>query len=136
VRRVLEVSREEHHRLLHAFVQAFGTGKLDRIMALMAEDATLIVDTGSDGHNAGCTHDIGRPVCGAEQIAAFLAGIAREGTRLGTLHICTLNGQRALVFMRDRRPRAAVLIGVADGRIRHIFVQTDASRLRCVAPLE
>jgi RNA polymerase sigma-70 factor (ECF subfamily) len=46
-----------------------------------------------------------------------------------------LNGQPAILYLRDGQPSAAILISVADGRIRHIFVQTDSRRLGQLGPL-
>src|SRR5690349_21871094 len=39
-RRVLETSAEEHLRLLRAFVDASGSGDMDGLLSLLAEDAT------------------------------------------------------------------------------------------------
>jgi RNA polymerase sigma-70 factor (ECF subfamily) len=134
-RRVLEASPEEHRRLLHAFAQASRTGELEQLMGLLAEDATFIVDTGPEDDRVGCLRDVGRPVLGAKRIAAFLVAVARDKTQVGTIHECMLNGHGAIVYLRDGRPAAAMLISVADGRIRHLFVQTDASRLGHLVPL-
>jgi RNA polymerase sigma-70 factor (ECF subfamily) len=134
-RRVFESSREEHRRLLRAFVQACSARELDRVIDLLAEDATCLVDTGPEGRRGRCIHDVGRPIVGAREVAALLASVAREEPRSGTIHECMLNGQPAILYLRDGQPSAAILISVADGRIRHIFVQTDSRRLGQLGPL-
>jgi RNA polymerase sigma-70 factor (ECF subfamily) len=135
-RRVLEASRDEHRQLLQAFVHAAQGGELDPMLELLADDATLIIDTGPNGRRVGRIRNIGRPVVGAKRIAAFLAAVAREGTRRTTMHQCILNGQPAIVTLReDGRPSGALMISVADGRIRHIFVQADMDRLKHLGPL-
>jgi RNA polymerase sigma-70 factor (ECF subfamily) len=135
-RRVLETSRDEHRRLLHAFVHASRSGEIEPVLALLADDATLIVDAGPDGARVGRIRQVGRPVLGGKRIAAFLATVARADTRPSTVHECVLNGQPAIAILgHDGRPRAAVMIAVADGRIRHVFVQADAGRLGHLGPL-
>jgi hypothetical protein len=48
---------------------------------------------------------------------------------------CELNGQPAIVTLRDKRAIAAVLLSVADGKVHRIFVQADPTRLRYVCGL-
>lgn len=134
-RRVLETSREEHRRLLNAFVRASGQGEYDQLFGLLAEDATLVVDVGPEGKRVGRIRNVGRPVHGARRIAAFLTQVAQQDTSRTTAHECVLNGQPAIVMLSGDRPTAAVLISVADGKIRHVFVQADPSRLTHVGPL-
>src|SRR5262249_26103736 len=52
-RRVLETSPEEHRRLLRAFVRASATGEVEPLFAVLADDATLVVDTGPEGRRLG-----------------------------------------------------------------------------------
>lgn len=134
-RRVLDTSRDEHRRLLAAFVRASGSGDIDDMLGVLAEDATLIVDPGPEGKRVGKIRNIGKPVVGARKIAAFLAAVARESTGRSTVHECMLNGQPAVVFLRDGKPTAAILVSVADGKIRHVFVQADGRRLGHLGPL-
>lgn len=134
-RRVLQASQAEHRKLLQAFVQASRSGELDSMLSLLAEDAMLIVDVGPAGRRVGRIRNVGRPVVGARRVAAFLAAVARQNTANRTAHECFLNGEPAVVFLEDGRPSAAVLISVADGRIRHIFVHADETRLSHLGPL-
>jgi RNA polymerase sigma-70 factor, ECF subfamily len=135
-RRVLEASSDEHQQLLRAFVRAARQGELDSIVGLLAEDATLIVDTGPEGRRVGRIRNVGRPVVGAKRISAFLGAVAREDQTRTTVHECLLNGQPAIVFLReDGRPSAAMMVSVASGKIRHIFVQADSGRLKHLGPL-
>ena len=128
-RRDLRTSREEHRRLLLAFVEASRTGEMDRMLTLLAEDATLVIDTGPDGKRVGRIRNVGRPVEGATRIAAFLAAIARQIPAFGEARECVLNGEPAVVYIREGRPAAAILIAADEGRIRRVFVQVDARRL-------
>jgi RNA polymerase sigma-70 factor (ECF subfamily) len=129
-RRGLKSSREEHRRLLLAFVEASRSGEMDRMLSLLAEDATLVIDTGPEGKRVGRIRNVGRPVEGATRIAAFLAAVARQAPAFGEPQECELNGEPAVVYLREGRPAAAILISAADGEIRRVFVQVDPRRLQ------
>jgi len=136
-RRVLHASPEEHQSLLQAFVRATGAGDIGPLLDLLAEDATLVVDVGPEGKRVGRIRNAGRPISGARRIAAFLAAVRREsGERRDTPIERMLNGEPAAIFVRDGRATAAVLISVADGKIRHVFIQADAARLQHLGPLD
>ena len=135
-RRVLHASRDDHRRLLRAFVQATRGADPDAIIGLLAKDATLIVDAGPEGGRVGRIRNVGRPVVGAKRIAAFVAAVARQDTRRTAPYECMLIGEPAIVFLReDGSPSAAVLVSVAEGQIRHVFIQADVHRLKHLGPL-
>jgi RNA polymerase sigma-70 factor (ECF subfamily) len=124
-----QASRDEHRRLLLAFVQASRSGEMDRMLSLLAEDATLVIDTGPEGKRVGRIRNVGRPVEGAKRIAAFLAAVARQSPSFGELRECVLNGEPAVVTLQGGRPGAAILVSVSGGRICRVFVQVDPRRL-------
>jgi RNA polymerase sigma-70 factor (ECF subfamily) len=128
-RRALEASTDEHRRLLAAFVQASATGDQQRLIDLLADDATLVVDAGPGGSRVGRIRNVGRPIKGARKIAAFVAQVARADTGPRQAHECRLNGEPAIVVLREGRPYAAVFVSTAGGKIRHAFIQTDPARL-------
>lgn len=131
-----EATREEHRRLLLAFVEASRSGEIDRMLSLLAEDATLVIDTGPEGKRVGRIRNVGRPVEGAKRIAAFLAAVARQAPSFGELRECVLNGDPAVVTVQDGRPGAAILVSVAGGRIQRVFVQVDPRRLSHLGVLQ
>jgi RNA polymerase sigma-70 factor (ECF subfamily) len=132
-RRALTASDEEHRDLLQAWVRATRAGEVQTMIHLLAEDATLIVDTGPEGRRIGKIRNAGRPVVGATRIAAFIAAVVRENTRQSTIHERSLNGRPAIVYVRpDGTIAVALTIAVANGRIRRLFVHADATRLRHV----
>jgi RNA polymerase sigma-70 factor (ECF subfamily) len=135
-RRVLRTSREDHRRLLRAFVRAASSGEADAMLALLADDAVLIVDGGPNGRSVGRIKNVGHPVSGARRVVALLAAVARESVGVtSAVREGILNGQPAIVMLKGGVPSAAILVSVADGRIRHVFVQADASRLTHLGPL-
>ncbi len=127
-RRLITASREEHQRLLDAFLRAASAGDVGTLTHLLAADAVLITDGGPQGRVFKGVRNLRRPLEGAEHVAAFIAAASRRA-RLD-VEQRELNGQPALVFSREGRPFAAVLLAVADGKIQRVFFQADPARLR------
>jgi RNA polymerase sigma-70 factor (ECF subfamily) len=127
-RRMITASREEHARLLQAFVGAVTDGDVDALVELLASDAVLITDGGSEGRERGGLRNLPRPLEGAARIAAFVTAAARGGA--GKFEPRELNGQPAIVVYRGDQPFAALLLGVADNKIQRIFFHADPHRLR------
>src|SRR5882672_2406557 len=132
-RRVLQTSREEHRRLLLAFVRAITVGDQAALLELLAEDAVLIADAGPGGKRYGRIRSVGRPVLGRLKIAAVMTAAARQ--RIAPeMQERTLNGEPAVVGFAAGRAVLAILVSVAEGKVRHVFMQVDPDRLRHLAP--
>jgi RNA polymerase sigma-70 factor (ECF subfamily) len=134
-KRVFQTSRDQHRQLLLAFVRAILGGDHERLLELLAEDAVLIADAGPSGGRYGRIRNAGRPVVGRTKIAAVLNAFARQDVAPPEVQERLLNGEPAIVAFRDGRAIAAILVSVADGKIRHAFVQVDPERLRHVGSL-
>jgi RNA polymerase sigma-70 factor (ECF subfamily) len=127
-RRVLETSAEEHRRLLDAFVGAVRAGDMEGLTKLLADDAVVIADGGPKGVRFGGVRTLPGPLSGVARITAFLVSTSKRNGGFDTRE-CELNGQPALVAMQDGRAVAAILISVADGKIRHLFIHADPAHL-------
>ena len=127
-RRLITASREEHQRLLDAFLQAASAGDVAALTSLLAADAVLITDGGPEGREVAGIRNLRRPLEGAGRVAAFVA--ATSGRAELQVERRVLNGQPALVFHKDDQPFAAVLLAVAEGRIQRVFFHADPGRLR------
>lgn len=127
-RRLISASREEQQQLLDAFLRAATAGDVAGLVNLLAPDAVLITDGGPEGRVVEGLRNLRRPLLGAKGVAAFVVATSRRAAL--DVERRELNGQPALVFYRDGRPFAAVLLAVADGRIERVFFHADASRLR------
>jgi RNA polymerase sigma-70 factor (ECF subfamily) len=114
-------------------VQAASSGKLDELVALLAEDAVLIADAGAEGGRFGRVRNLPAPLQGARRVAAFVAAVTPQGSAGLAVRAAELNGQPAVLVLRDGRPSAAIQLSVADGRIRGVFIQADPTRLAHVA---
>lgn len=134
-RKLLVPTREEHARLLHAFVEASSAGDVQRLLQILADDAVLIADAGPGGARYGRVRNLPRPLLGSVKIAAFLAAVGRQEPADVSHRECQLNGQPAILTLRAGRAIAAVLLSVADGRIHRIFIHADPARLRHVCGL-
>jgi RNA polymerase sigma-70 factor, ECF subfamily len=129
---LFSTSHEVHRRLLAAFTQAATGGDLDALLAMLVDDAVMITDGGSGGPSARGMRNLPVPLHGARRIAAFIAATARDSDLAVEIH--ELNGQPALVFYEEDAPFAALLLGVADGRIHRVFFHADLARLRYLGP--
>jgi RNA polymerase sigma-70 factor (ECF subfamily) len=134
-RRVLHTTPEEHRRLLMAFVGAL-SGEERPLLELLADDVVLIGDAGPEGGRFGKVRNVGRPVTGQKRVAAFIKALAQqEVSPPAEFHERTLNGQPAVVAVQNGRPVLAILLAVADGKIRHIFMHADPDRLTRIGAL-
>ncbi|HWE22474.1 MAG TPA: sigma-70 family RNA polymerase sigma factor [Myxococcales bacterium] len=131
-RRRLTPSGEEHRRLLRAFLKAATAGDVAELKSLLADDAVMIADGGPEGVRVKGIRNLPRPLVGSEKIAAFVSAFSRRpGGPLETRE-CELNGLPAIVALEKGRPLVAILLAVAEGRIRRLFLQADPARLKHV----
>lgn len=126
-RAMISASRAEHERLLEAFVSAAGSGDTTALVDLLARDASVVTDGGEEGRTFGRLRNLKQPLTGAERVAAFVTAAAQQSTM--SMEPRVLNGQPAIVFVRDGSDFAAMLLGVADSKIRSVFFCADAARL-------
>jgi RNA polymerase sigma-70 factor, ECF subfamily len=131
-KRLFSASAEEHRRLLAAFTEAAAAGNIDALVSMLADDAVMVTDGGSEGRRAGGIRNLQAPLAGAARIAAFVAATARSMDRETAVH--ELNGQPALVFYHENAAFAALLLAVANGRIHRVFFHADLGRLRYLGP--
>jgi RNA polymerase sigma-70 factor (ECF subfamily) len=132
-RRRLSPSTEEHRRLLQAFLKAANAGDVEDLKKVLADDAMMIADGGPAGIRIKGVRNLPRPLVGADKVAAFVVAFARRPARPLDTRECELNGLPAIVALQDGRPVVAILLAVADGRIRRLFLQADPARLTHVA---
>jgi len=129
-RRRLTPSSEEHRRLLRAFLKAASAGDVADLKKLLADDAVMIADGGPEGVRIKGVRNLPRPLVGSEKIAAFVSAFARRSSPVLETRECELNGLPAIVALQEGRPVVAILLAVAEGRIRRVFLQADPARLK------
>jgi len=126
-RKLAATSREEHERLLRAFLSAAVAGDVPALVDLLARDAALITDGGANGSANGRVRNLAKPLIGAPQVAAFV--VAAAAARPLEIEPRTLNGQPAVVLYAGRSPVAALLLAVVDGSVQRVFFHADSTRL-------
>lgn len=134
-RRLFATSREEHARLLEAFVAAAGRGDIGSLVGMLADDAIMIADGGAEGRSIEGIRNLPAPLAGAARIAAFVSATTKVAQKHLEPSVVELNGQPALLLARDGQPFAALLLAVSAGKIARIYFHADPVRLRHLARL-
>lgn len=112
-------------RITDRFMTAAGTGDMQGLLALLADDATFTADGG------GKTRPARRPVVGAELVAARLVTLFHKaqgtpGLRAERVHC---NNAPALVVYRDDRVEGVFLIEITNGVITDIYAIRNPDKL-------
>lgn len=96
-------------------------------MALLAPGVVFTSDGG------GVVSAARRPVQGADHVARFVLGLARQG-RVGGWGVvpAEVNGQPGIVGVRDGRVEVVLALHLQDGRIAEIHGIRNPAKLRAV----
>jgi RNA polymerase sigma-70 factor (ECF subfamily) len=121
---------DEHRRVLTAFLDAAGSGDVQKLAAVLAPEVVAIGDGG--GYFSAAT----RPVEGVQRVARFYVGIF-QGRQLDrstvTVEPAMVNGEPGLLvrgkWADGRDLLAVVSVAVADGRITGIFSQLNPDKI-------
>ena len=105
------------------FLAAAAGGDVDALMELLAPDVTLVSDGG------GVVRAALRPIEGADAVARWLAGVAARGLAEPSMEIVELNGGPAAVVRSRGELQAAIVLGVAGGRVRAIYLVANPDTL-------
>jgi RNA polymerase sigma-70 factor (ECF subfamily) len=100
---------------------------------LLTDDAVLVADAGPGGGRYGRVRQLPRPIVGARKIAAFTAAAVPQRPRHLVRRVREVNGEPAIVTFDGARVYSAVLLAIANGRIRRVFICADPARLGHVA---
>jgi RNA polymerase sigma-70 factor (ECF subfamily) len=128
-RRRFDVSREERDEVARRFVAAWEEGDLERLVELLAPDATVYGDGG------GKAPSVPVPLLGAERVAKAIIGWGRQARERGLVHRPALvNGDPGVVFYDPAgRPVWVSALEIADGvvvAIRSILNPDKLEHLR------
>jgi RNA polymerase sigma-70 factor, ECF subfamily len=116
----IEVDDDAHRRLLERYVEAWEAADVDRLISLLATDATWSMPPWPQWH------------AGRADIGAFLAWAWRDGAGHGRLLPTWANGQPAFGYYRRAprdarwRPFAIQVLEVAGGEVRSVTSFVDA----------
>jgi RNA polymerase sigma factor (sigma-70 family) len=110
--------------IIRAFKAAWEAKDIDALIGLLDPDATAIADGG------GLATTFLRPIEGGEQIAHAWVEIANRASGNLTVLERTVNGLPGLVAQQDGVTVTVFAFGVADDRIKHIWVVRNPEKLR------
>ena len=105
------------------FLAAAAGGDVDALMELLAPDVTLVSDGG------GVVRAALRPIEGADAVARWLAGVASRGLAEPSMEVVELNGGPAAVVRSRGELQAAIVLGVAGGRVRAVYLVANPDKL-------
>ena len=105
------------------FLAAAAGGDVDALMELLAPDVTLVSDGG------GVVRAALRPIEGADAVARWLAGVAARGLAEPSMEVVELNGGPAAVVRSRGELQAAIVLGVAGGRVRAVYLVANPEKL-------
>ncbi len=112
-----------HRRLLSAFGKSVQEGDLDGLLALLDREVVLYSDGG------GRTRAALNPVRGAPNVARFFLGIRKRGFAEFETRVAEVNGQPAVVGLRNGRVEAVWALNVSEDRIRDVYIVVNPDKL-------
>ncbi len=119
------VSRDESEEVVRRFRHAYATGNVEELMAVLHDDATLVVDSG------GKVPAAMSPVGGAERIAAFVVDLVnRTHWRESDFELVTVNGGPGLLMRHEVFGNTTYSFDITDCRIRAIYAVRNPDKLR------
>jgi len=121
--------RERPARLTEQFLSAAGGGDMDRLLNLLAPDVTVWSDGGGKAAAAR------RPIHGAEKVAAFFLGLARQTPAGAVGWFTEINGETGFILYEDGRPTTALVPHVVGGRIQAVYAMRNPDKLQRLPPL-
>jgi RNA polymerase sigma-70 factor (ECF subfamily) len=117
-------ARDKHRGLLDRLLAAIEAGDQDRLLALLAPDATLISDGGGKVATAR------NVIRGADRVARLLLGLARKRTLRHD--ITSINGDPGVVRRRAGKVHSALSIAADAGQIRAVYIVLNPDKLRSI----
>ena len=128
-----DLPRYEHdatrrREVTEAFIDAATGADLGRLMGLLAPDVVFTSDGG------GVVSTARRPLHGADPVARFLLGIARQAEDAGwALTVVEINGDPGLVVTYHGKVDTVMTLHLRGGHIEAIHAVRNPDKLRAVA---
>lgn len=111
-------------RMTEQFRQTCEAGDMEGLLALLAEDVTLVTDGGGKAAAAR------KVVTGAQQVARFIFGVMQKAHGPLTAKMVTINGQSGLITYMDGHPVSTLTLDIHDGQIVTFFIVVNPEKLR------
>jgi len=105
-------------------LEALTAGDVDRVLSLLAEDAVLVSDGGSQAYAAR------RPVVGRERVARFLVNMTRRFASMDvTIESAVVNGEPGVVVTLAGSRVVTLTAHVDDGAIAALYSVVNPDKL-------
>ncbi|HKW11715.1 MAG TPA: RNA polymerase sigma factor SigJ [Gemmatimonadaceae bacterium] len=114
----------EHERLLERFTKAIVEDDAEGLIALLSPDVVLATDGGGRARAA-----LNR-IVGREHVSKFLFGVKRKGAADQIIQLTRLNGEPALVTLKDGVVTSTCSIEVDSTGIRALHIMRNPEKLR------
>jgi RNA polymerase sigma-70 factor (ECF subfamily) len=113
--------------LATTFKQAVSEGDLPGLIALLAEDVTVVSDGG------GMVGAARKPIVGRDRVATFLRNAYRLAGEGLALRVESINGQPSLLTLFEGALFSVATFDFGEDAIRNIYIVVNPAKLRPVA---
>jgi RNA polymerase sigma-70 factor (ECF subfamily) len=119
-----EASTQKQNDLLQRFLEAIGTGDMEGLVALLANDVVLHSDGG------GKAIAVPNLIHGADNVArGIFGGLRKLLPQTLVRRLARINGKPGLVSYLDGKPYSVFTLDAVDGRVRTIYILTNPEKL-------
>ncbi|WP_039830850.1 RNA polymerase sigma factor SigJ [Nocardiopsis valliformis] len=139
-----EADRAKRRRMTERFLQACLEGDLDGLKGLLADDATLVSDSGGRARSPlrvlRTSHKVGRFLASLSQernITSFMESVGLEDASDLNTEVTEVNGGPAAVVSASGTPLILLALDVFEDRVQHVYLLVNPdkmSRLRVADP--
>lgn len=120
------VEQQQGEAIVEAFLEATAGGELDQLLRLLAPEVVLTSDGG------GVAPAARHPVRGADAVARFLLGIARQADESYELVPASINGGPGLLVFRHGEIDTVFSLTAVDGRVTEIRAVRNPAKLTAI----
>jgi RNA polymerase sigma-70 factor (ECF subfamily) len=119
-----DVSPNEQQSLLKHFIEATSHGDMGGLLALLSNDVVLYTDGG------GKATAVPNPIYGAQHVGRFFIGGEKKFLPKDVVRRFTeINGQPGIVAYHRGQVYGVLILDIAAGRIRHIYIVRNPDKL-------
>jgi RNA polymerase sigma-70 factor (ECF subfamily) len=120
-----QIDREEHRRVIEAFIAACSTGDVDALLSLLDPSVMGWADAGR------VLPSVRRPTIGSQNVAEAAMRFFRPGSGKALIPRA-VNGEPGIIAMRKNEVFAVVVFTVKNGLITRMYAQADPRKLAYV----
>lgn len=139
-----EADRTARRRITERFLQACLEGDLDGLKGMLADDATMVSDSGGKARAPlrvlRSSNHIGRFLVSISQernVTRFLKSVGLEAVTELNMEVIEVNGGPAAVVSSEGAPLLLLALDVFEDRVQHVYLLVNPekmSRLRVADP--